>query len=217
MTKLTPTNSTVRLLIFTRYPAPGTTKTRLIPALGPLGSALLQKKMTEKIISEATKLYQQSNIPSDIFFSGGNEVQMKTWLGPHHYIKQGKGDLGQKMGEAFRHGFEENGAHGILLVGSDLPELSFKILQNAINLLQRDRVVLGPTFDGGYYLIGFMKENSDTLCPQIFYNMPWSTDKVFEETVRRVKSVGLSIVSLPTLHDIDTPADLHLCRKQGLL
>jgi glycosyltransferase A (GT-A) superfamily protein (DUF2064 family) len=94
---------------------------------------------------------------------------------------------------------------GVLLTGSDLPTLPAEVFQQALALLNSPEtdVVLGPSEDGGYYLIGLR-----TLYPAVFDDMIWSTPQVFADTVHRAERLGLSVAVLPRWYDIDTPADL---------
>jgi uncharacterized protein len=100
------------LIIFTRYPEPGKTKTRLIPALGDLGAANLQKQMTEYTIFQVKELQKTADISCEVRFAGGNLQLMQDWLGLDLvYQPQGEGDLGDRMGrsldEAFQSGIKQ--------------------------------------------------------------------------------------------------------------
>ena len=115
-------DSSSRLIIFTRYPTPGTTKTRLIPALGPEGAAELQRKMTEHTLASLSPL-QEAGVEIEVRYEGGDEVAMTEWLGDDLlFTPQGAGDLGQRMERAFREAFTA-GVHKTVIVGSDCPGL----------------------------------------------------------------------------------------------
>ncbi len=107
-----PDNLKQHLIIFTRYPEPGKTKTRLIPALGDVGAANLQRQMTEYTIFQVEELQKTTAISFEVRFAGGNLPLMQDWLGlPLVYHSQGEGDLGQRMRrslfEAFQSGMEQ--------------------------------------------------------------------------------------------------------------
>ncbi len=97
------------------------------------------------------------------------------------------------------------GCPGVLLIGSDTPTLPAAVLHEAVDLVASGGpdVVLGPSEDGGYYLIGLRARR-----PELFVEMPWSTGTVLAETVRRAEALGLTVALLPTWFDVDTPPDL---------
>lgn len=205
-----------QIIIFTRYPEPGTTKTRLIPAIGSENAALLQKKMTEKIVATARAEKLKTELPLAIYYHGGNEAKMHQWLGDGHYFKQITGDLGVKMTDAYIRSFAA-GAQQALVLGSDIPGIDTLLLQKAMCSLAPGKVVLGPSLDGGYYLIGFTKDDAPRLYPQVFEELEWSTPSVFKTTCQRICDLGLNLITLPPLRDIDTLEDLEYAKEQGLL
>jgi rSAM/selenodomain-associated transferase 1 len=113
-------------------------------------------------------------------------------------------DLGARMADCFAQLFAREYT-GVLLTGSDLPTLPAEVFHQALALLNTPKtdVVLGPSEDGGYYLIGLR-----TLYPAVFDDMIWSTPQVFADTVQRAERLGLNVALLPRWYDIDTPADL---------
>jgi len=194
------------LVLFTRYPVPGATKTRLIPELGPQGAATLQKRLTEKTVAEYMKLPQRETALL-INFCGGDEEQMEQWLGKQSYIRQPEGDLGTRM----THGMQSAaymGANQVLLVGSDIPELTAPILSQAFAALHRGMTVLGPSCDGGFYAIGMPAQLTEELLPYLFSNIAWSTPTVFATVRERLAESGNPPRLLPMLRDIDIPEDL---------
>lgn len=208
------TNS--RLLLFTRYPEPWKTKTRLIKELGADGAALLQKRLTERAITQANLLKQGFAIETTVHYAGGSKEKMTTWLGSMQCIAQTDGDLGQRMHTAFMHALSD-GVEMVVLIGSDIPDISVGLLQQAFNTLLTQEVVIGPSQDGGYYLIGIVARKSAQLLPLLFTEMPWSTKELFATTVRCLDNAGYDAAILPVLRDIDLPADLSLARERGLL
>jgi len=194
------------LVLFTRFPVPGATKTRLIPALGVEGAASLQKRLTEKIVAEYMLLPQhETNLL--IHFCGGDEEQMEQWLGKQSFYRQPDTDLGTRMA----HGLQSAAAMGadhILLVGSDIPELTAPILSQGFAALRRVMTVLGPSCDGGFYAIGIPAQLTGELLPDLFADIAWSTSTVFATIRTRLTASGYPPLLLPMLRDIDTPEDL---------
>ena len=193
-----------KLIIFTRYPEPGTTKTRLIGALGANGAAELHRKMAELAVGVARELKASTGIAIEIRFVGGDDSKMRQWLGNDiNYAPQIGLDLGERMDNAFKSGFDQ-GCNRIVIVGSDCPELTANILEEAFQALDRHPVVLGPASDGGYYLVGLKQRLP------VFQDIPWGTENVLEETRKALSSLEVSCVLLERLSDVDTPGDLHI-------
>ncbi len=205
-----------RLILFTRYPVAGKAKTRLIPVLGCEGAALLHKKLTERIVSEAGVLKRMLPISTVVHYTGGSKKEMSSWLGSMTFVEQTDGDLGRKMRIAFEHTFD-CGAKGAILIGTDIPDITSDLLQQAFTAMGSGKVVIGPSRDGGYYLIGLMADQASQLLPLLFENMPWSSNNLFATTVRRLESAGFTVTSLSTLRDIDLPEDLPFARQKRLL
>jgi len=197
------------LLLFTRYPEAGRTKTRLIPLLGAEGAARLQRVLTEKILLQAKALEERLGIQPVIHYDGGSRKKMEAWLGPGTYIPQVQGDLGSRMQAAFIHAFAA-GAGNAVLIGSDIPEISTSLLAEAFAALINSEVVIGPSRDGGYYLIGMRATAAEKLYPLIFAEMVWSTGEVFAITRSRLLQAACIPALLPVLNDIDTPEDLNV-------
>ncbi|UCD71277.1 MAG: TIGR04283 family arsenosugar biosynthesis glycosyltransferase [Syntrophobacterales bacterium] len=196
------------LIIFTRYPEPGKTKTRLIPLLGPDGAAGLHRRMTEHTIALVRHLRSSRPIFLEVRYEGGNRQLMERWLGPDIFSRpQGSGDLGERMARAFHEAFQ-SGMDRVVLLGTDIPGITDRILLGAFENLRYSDIVLGPASDGGYYLIGLRRD-----CPQLFVDVPWGTEKVLERTRRISDDLGHSAVLLETLDDVDRPEDLHLWEK----
>jgi len=110
--------------------------------------------------------------------------------------------------EAFAIGFKR-----VVLIGSDIPDLSLEFIEEAFHSLQEKDAVIGPSLDGGYYLIGF-KDKS--FSPQVFKGIPWSTERVFDETMKIFKQGSLAVHTLQPLRDIDTIGDLQNLRKDPI-
>ncbi len=210
-----PTTDKV-ILLFTKFPQPGHSKTRLIPALGPERAALLQKKMTEKIITTLSRLQTTYPHTFEIHYDGGSPAQMQSWLGESHLFKrQPDTSLGARIEVAIRPHLHTNMA--IIVIGADCPAISEDILQNALISLQEHEVVIGPTYDGGYYLIGVNSGIWPETLHTLFQDIPWGTNTVYTQTLDRVKHLNLNCHILKKLHDIDTPEDLrHINYYSGI-
>ncbi len=195
--------SEISTIVFTRYPAAGKIKTRLIPALGEERAAALHKKMAEHTISQVRAL--QRLVPGDIevWYVGGNLALMQGWLGDDlTYQLQPDGDLGDRMRLAFQSIFDR-GYKKAAIVGTDCPTLTTEILAQSFEALDDRPIALGPAIDGGYYLIGLQY-----LIPELFTGIPWSTANVLQETVKIATDLGIVPTLLPYLADIDLPQDL---------
>ncbi len=210
------TTSSHQVLLFTRYPEAGTTKTRLIGALGAEGAAALQKRLTEMIFHQLGLLRNRCGFGHTIHYTGGSSTIMQTWLGQSCCVEQVQGDLGQRMQSAFDHTFR-GGTETALLIGSDIPDISAEILEQAFHSLRDHDVVIGPSRDGGYYLIGFHAEQAQLLFPILFSGMTWSTGAVYTTTVNRLQKSNSSVFSLATLRDIDREEDLPFAQTRGIL
>ncbi|MBC7892133.1 MAG: glycosyltransferase, partial [Sphingobacteriaceae bacterium] len=90
-----------------------------------------------------------------------------------------------------------------VIIGTDCPDLSADLLTNAFSALETHEFVLGPALDGGYYLLGMR-----VLEESLFQNKTWSTDSVLRDTLEDIRALGKTVHLLPTLSDVDTPADL---------
>ena len=204
------------IIIFTRFPVPGKTKTRLIPSLGPKRAAELQRNMTEKVAKEALIAAKNLAAPVSIFYTNGTEDEMRAWLGDFHYYPQVTGDIGVKMSQALRSTLKHDVSSAIL-VGSDIPGITAAIIENGIFSLKRSDVVLGPSVDGGYYLIGMNHNVAEKLDTLLFSNIPWSTGKVLTTTTDRLKKCNVSFSLLQPLQDIDSPEDISFAKNMKLI
>jgi len=190
-------------IIFSRYPRPGAVKTRLIPHLGREGAAKLQRLMTEHVVAEAGRLARQNQVQLELAMAGALPHEMEAWLGRQlSWQDQVGADLGERMtfaiAQAFRRGFQH-----VVLVGADCPAVSTAILAQAFEELRRKDLVLGPTRDGGYYLIGLRCPN-----PALFANIAWGSEQVLAQTLAAAAEAGVQPALLVGLADVDRPEDL---------
>jgi uncharacterized protein len=197
-----------RLIVFTRFPEPGKSKTRLIPVLGPAGAAELHRQMAEHTLRWAKELRERVPLAVEIRGTGRSPEPFRRWLGSSFfYADQGEGDLGRRMLRALQDAFRLK-AGKVLLVGTDVPDLSADLAEGALLLLNSSDLVLGPAEDGGYYLLGLRRP-----VPRLFQDIPWGTGEVFPKTLRIARAERLSYALLPSLPDVDRPEDLPVWRR----
>ena len=198
------------LIIFTRYPEPGNTKTRLIPALGAQGAANLQRQMTEYTLAQAKKLSNINSTCIEIRFAGGSLELMQAWLGNDLiYQSLGEGDLGERMEQSLLSALR-NKAQQVIFIGIDCPGVNPDILTAAFENLAIHDLVVGPAADGGYYLIGLKK-----YIPELFANINWGTATVLQQTISIAQKLSLSSMQLQTLTDVDRPEDLSIWQSRS--
>lgn len=197
-----------RLIVFTRYPEAGRAKTRLIPALGAAGAAMLHRRLTEGMLTRARQCAVDRALQLEVRYEGGTETLLRNWLGAGlRYCSQGTGDLGARLARAVRDAFAA-GAQRVIVIGADCPGLSAELLATAFDDLRQHELVLGPAHDGGYYLLGLRRA-----CPSLFTDITWGTAAVLEQTLQRAQEAGLEATLLPPLGDVDRPEDLPLCAE----
>ncbi len=181
------------LVLFAKYPLPGYAKTRLIPALGAEGAAQVHRHLARRTVD----LLLQSGAPTEVRYAGADEAALRDWLGDGPaLVAQAEGGLTERLVDASR-------PHPHMFFGADTPDLDAGMIAAAMTALASHDVVIGPAEDGGYFLIGMQ-----TARPELLTDMPWSTDQVFPETLRRCEVLGLAVALLPMLADCDRPEDL---------
>ncbi len=190
------------LIIFAKAPIPGEVKTRLCPPLDPDEAASLHGTLVLDAI-ERTKGLQGITL----YVAGTPDLAhpfFKVMEGRYgaRLLPQSGQDLGSRMRQVMQDAFDQ-GAKEVILTGTDFPTLPRAHLIEALKLIKSHDVVLGPTADGGYYLIGLRK-----MTPAPFEGIAWSTGAVFAETKKKIEAAGLSLGLLPKCRDLDTLDDL---------
>lgn len=183
------------VIVFVKNIKLGTVKTRLAKTIGDYGAFEVYTELV-KITEKATAAL---DIDKRIYFS--NAIVDSQWHNDFKAVQYGE-DLGQRMYNAFKDGFEA-GYKKIVLIGSDLPDINKHHIQKGIEALDQNTAVFGPAEDGGYYLIGLSQ-----LIPEIFNNKPWSQSHLLKETLQELQSLNTSVGTLEPLNDIDTFEDL---------
>ncbi len=197
------------LLIFLKAPVPGRVKTRLAKDLGEAAAAAAYIDMARSIASQVRDLEKARSVSIRYVYVADPAFADLSWLGEaqRDFWPQGEGDLGARLKRAFDRAFAE-GAGRVCVIGMDSPGLTADDYGAAFDrLLERDAVI-GPTEDGGYYLIGMSKP-----APELFDGISWSSPQVCAQTRRDAQVGGLSIVELPEYFDIDTLAEYERWKK----
>ena len=183
------------LIVFVNNIALGKVKTRLAKTIGNEAAFEVYKILVKKTEQAINSL----PVDKHIYFS--DAIVETKWENDFKAIQEGH-DLGERMKNAFKDGFEK-GYENIILIGSDLPDISDSIINNAFEKLRNKQTVFGPAEDGGYYLIGM-----NQLHAFVFNDKPWSTSVLLEDTLKELHSNNISIALMETLNDIDTFEDL---------
>ncbi len=202
-------------MIFARAPIPGAVKTRLIPALGPIGAAQLAVHMLAHALQSAAdarlgpvQLHGAPDVQHPVLQSAAARAGATC-------LAQGPGDLGERMRLALAAALQLTPR--ALLYGTDCPALDVKALREAdAALVAGADCVLVPTADGGFALIGFRREALAAL-DEVFGAIAWGSSTVVSSTRDQLSRAGLRWTELATLVDIDEPADLEHVPKEWLV
>jgi len=186
------------LMIFIKNPVAGEVKTRLGASIGSTNALQVYKKL----LSHTREIAVQVKCDREIWYSSMID-RRDSWNSDlfEKKLQQGR-NLGVRMSGAFQQAFEA-GYEKAVIIGSDCPELEPQHIEDAFDALRSEDAVIGPSEDGGYYLLGMKKYT-----PEIFSDIEWSTSSVFEETKRHFEQLGLTCKTLEVLNDIDTIEDL---------
>ncbi|MCY3681115.1 MAG: TIGR04282 family arsenosugar biosynthesis glycosyltransferase [Gemmatimonadetes bacterium] len=195
------------LIVFVKNPIPGAVKTRLQTRYAPDQVAALYTAFVRDVLERAESIdvdrrviaFDPSDARSEVcaLFGGGMKA---LW----EFVPQVQDDLGVRMREALVQELDA-GASAAVLIGTDIPSLPASHITQAFDLLRAKDVVLGPSIDGGYYLVGVSKST-----PEIFEDVEWSTPGVLAQTIDRVQCAGHTLGLVPPWFDVDTPDELDL-------
>ncbi len=185
------------LLIFVKNPQEGKVKTRLAEAVGSKHALQIYNKLLTytrdvvKPLAVDIQVWYSDYIPlNDLWDEIG--VEKRTQLGK---------DLGERMKHAFDCAFSD-GYERVVIIGSDCALLTTEIIRNAFKKLETNDVTIGPSQDGGYYLLGM-----NEFYPAFFEDKEWSTSHVYQETMKEIEQRDLTFSTLPELNDVDTHDD----------
>ena len=192
------------LIVFVKNPIPGAVKTRLQTRYAPDQVAALYTAFVRDVLARAESVdidrrviaFDPSDAESEVrALFGGGKAQWQ-------YVPQVQDDLGVRMREALVQQLDA-GASAVVLIGTDIPSLPACHITQAFDLLRTEDVVLGPSTDGGYYLVGVSRST-----PEIFEDVEWSTPSVLSQTIDQVQRAGHRLGLVPPYFDVDTPEDL---------
>lgn len=186
------------LLLFVRNPVLGRVKTRLAQGLGEERALAIYYRLLRVLQAESERV----SVPKVVYYDQFIDREDLWAEAGYEQFVQSPGDLGVRMNAAFLERARLGGGPCVL-VGSDVPDLTAEIIEQAFALLETTEVVLGPAVDGGYYLIGLQQPQ-----PSLFEGIEWSTERVLDQTQEKVEKAGLSLALLPVLRDVDQPSDL---------
>jgi len=192
-----------QLGIFARVPSAGSVKTRLFPALSPEGASELYRAF----LGDLFERLQPVKAAHTVFYGGEpaddvRSLMPKSWA----LVPQTAGDLGARITAAFEHLLGRPGARGVL-IGSDSPDLPLAHVRRAFQKLKHRDVVIGPTVDGGYYLIGLRAP-----APRLFEGIAWGGPTVLAQTIDATEHAGLTLSLLQPWYDVDDAQSLELLR-----
>lgn len=190
------------LVIFTKVPIAGLAKTRLAPALTLEGAVALYRSF---LLDTVDLVIRVRHCRAIIVYTPreASQVLRDIVKKPIEFMPQSSGDLGSRMSNAFKDLFAR-GYESAVMIGADLPTLPLSHLRAAFAALERKPVVLGPSLDGGYYLIGLRAPQTE-----LFKGIAWSTNQVLSQTIERVNQLGLQVECLEPWYDVDTVDDLN--------
>lgn len=193
------------ILIFAKYPEAGRCKTRLAAGMGEANALAVYKALLGHTLRAARPLPARKILLVD---PPERVRDAPEWApGMDLYLDQAGGDLGDRLRRAMQERFDA-GAERLLLIGCDCPQISKESLDGAFRDLEEKDVVLGPTEDGGYYLLGLKRP-----LPFLFQDIPWSTGKVLGNTLNILKKHSLSYLLRDVFSDVDTLEDFQRLRR----
>jgi len=190
------------VLLFAKFPEKGQVKRRLSAGLDEAITVELYKNFVLDLLSTLEVLEVEFWI---CFYPDNSQEKFMEWLGTQYsYIPQIGKDLGQRMKNSFIRAFAK-GFRDVVVIGSDSPDLPSALIKEAFLSLETHDAVIGPSFDGGYYLIGF---KVNTFLSEVFEGVNWGTGTVFQETLNIFGKARYNTHILPKWRDVDTFADL---------
>ncbi len=209
-------NNRPTVVLMTKWHAIYRCKSRLAKDIGAFKAAKIQERLMNHTINVAKKIQKEGFADIKVAFDGIGIKAAKKWavLNKIKEVEiQGPGNLGTKMKRQFlKTHHEQNHSHQtrnpIIIIGSDLPSISHFELIQAIQILNHKEMVLGPSSDGGYWLIGLSKKLLKPVCTWPFSGISWGSDKVLQETIRLASLNKIDYQLLQTKNDLDNIIDL---------
>ena len=194
------------VIVFAKNPIPNHVKTRLIPRLSAEQAAALYRAF---LTDWCETLSELSTIDLIVAYTPeGSQADLQAIIGDTvTYIPQIGDGLGERLTSA-THWASDEEYEKIIITGSDSPTLPLTYISQAVDALDTCDIVIGPSVDGGYYLIGFSTQNIAAVVPTIYEGIAWSTKNVFQQTVERIHKINAKLDLLPVWYDVDTPENL---------
>ena len=204
-----PSSKPPTILLFLKVPEPGFVKTRLAKSLGKTKACAVYRQLVARTLSQIP-----ADWPLRIHFAPSESKQeMIAWLGAQYYfVPQPDGDLGDRLQVACEQAFAEKGNTGVILLGGDCPGLTTAHLNECAQHLSSQEPVIGPSEDGGYWLLGLPSPN-----PELFQNIAWSTPQVLPATLALLDKKDTPPLHLETLFDVDDQESYQKALEQELL
>lgn len=196
------------LAVFARLPAPGKAKTRLIPLLGPRRAAEFQAAL---ISDSLRKLETLAGCASPYLFFAGRGFPPGGRPPDWTLVRQGGAGLGQRLERAFRWLLRRHGA--AVVIGTDSPTLSPRLLRVALGELAACDAVLGPSPDGGFYLVGLRRAAAEKI-REVFRGVRWGSRSAFRDTLENLLRCGFACAILEPCADVDRPADFRRLARE---
>lgn len=185
-----------------RHPRLGAVRSRLARTLGDEIATNFHRLSAERLFQELERL--PFPVQRILFYADQDEeAALRDWTGErfHYQLQEGK-DRGERLCHAFETTFLQP-VRKAIIVGTDIPDLTAGLIDEALHLLDSYDVVIGPDHSGGYYLLGLK-----SLHNELFHNVPWGTSRVYGHTLRKIKALDLSLAFLPVLIDVNNEDDL---------
>jgi rSAM/selenodomain-associated transferase 1 len=202
-----------RLLVFARLPEAGAVKTRLASSIGDERALSVYEAMLSDLLSNIGRADEETEI--EILWAptpAATGAALRAHFAGFPVAMQTGADLGDRMAMAFSERFFFHRTRKIVAIGVDDPTLSRELIDHAFALLESCEWVIGPADDGGYYLIGC---RAAAFSPKIFTGIEWSTDRVLETTLARIRDSQQTVARLPQRFDIDHEEDLRQLSALG--
>ena len=204
------------IVLMTRWHSIYRCKSRLAKEIGALKAAKIQEKLTQHTINVAQEIQKEGLAEIRVAIDGIGIKAARRWAVKNKIptiATQGPGNLGTKMKRQFLKAHAEKNTsdqitNSILLIGTDLPSLSHCDLIKAIQILNHKEMVLGPSTDGGYWLIGLSNKLLSPLFLWPFSGINWGTDEVLEKTIKLATLNNIDFQLLQTKNDLDNIRDL---------
>ena len=189
--------ASLTLAVMLKVPGAIEVKSRLAKSIGVEQAIIAYRLMVEKFLAQLP-----AGSVREIYYTPAHaEGEIKSWLGGQYtYYCQADGDLGNRLSSACDKSLGRGG-EAVVLMGGDCPYINQSVIKEVAKDLNRKDIVIGPTFDGGYYLIACKQP-----IPDLFKSINWSTNSVFLETLERIKTLGLTVFILNPLEDVDNLA-----------